>query len=274
MSVFTTSQLPQSYSPRAEKKINKLVRILNGVSYDYVAIIAHLRSEDETLDGARKFFKRRSALLQKDCQTLIKVQQQIGGTVVFKNLEAPSKQQFDSLEEILEDSLKKEKKISKILLKLHSHLVSDVEPRIVEKIETILQHRDEVLQQIEQQLLHLQQNVGQVGEYQVSQYLEEEHTRCKVERLDKKQWKNTTTSDNLLSFNRRQQLTGYKQASNLLSFNRRQQLTGYKQASNLLSFNRRQQLTGYKQATVSHKRPMTKSTNPDKVAYRKKMLLQ
>jgi len=238
---FTTSQLPQSYSAKAEKKINKLVRILNGVSYDYVAIIAHLRNEDETLEGARKFFKRRSQVLLKDSQTLMKVQQQIGGSVVLKKLEAPAKQQFDSLEQILEDSLKKEKKISKILLELHSNLVNDVEPRIVEKIETILQYRDEVLEQIQQQLLHLQQNVGQVGEHQVSQYLEEDHSRSKVERLERNLLKSTTTTT----------------------------------LDTFLRSNRRPQLTGYKQTTIlSHKRPMIKRISADKVSYRKKMLLQ
>jgi len=238
MNSYITSQLPQSSSPKAEKKINKLVRILNGVSYDYVAIIAHLRNEDETPEGARKFFRRRSELLLKDSQTLMKIQQKIGGSIVLKELEAPSKQEFESLEEVLEYALKKEKKISKLLLNLHSELVGDVEPRITEKIEIILQHRDEVLEQIQQQLLHLQQNIGQVGEYQVSQYLEEDHSRSKIERLEKKILKNTTTSDNLTSFSRRQQLSGYKQT------------------------------------TLSRKRPMIKSTTSDKVSYRKKMLLQ
>jgi len=241
MSFFTTSQLPKSYSPKAEKKINKLVHILTGVSYDYVAIIAYLRNEDETLEGARKFFKRRSELLLKDSQTLIKMQQQIGGNVVFKNLEAPSKQEFDSIEEVLEYSLKKEKKISKIMLELHSVLVNDVEPRIVEKIETILQHRDDVLEQIEQQLLHLKQNVGQVGEFQVSQYLQEDHTRSKLERLEKKIWKNTNnnTSDNWTS-----------------------------------SSNKRHHLSSKKETTLSRKRPMMKCLTSDKVSHRKRMLLQ
>jgi len=240
MSPFTTtSQLPQSSSPKAEKKINKLVRILNGVSYDYVAIIAHLRNEDNTPEGARRFFKRRSQLLLKDSQTLMKIQQQIGGSVVLKKLEAPSKQEFESLEEVLEYSLKKEKKISKVLLKLHSELVNDVEPRITEKIEIILQHRDEFLEQIQQQLLHLQQNVGQVGEYQVSQYLEEDHSRSKIERLEKKILENTTTSDNLTSFSRRQQLSGYKLS------------------------------------TINRKRTSTRrEVKSDKIASRKKMLLQ
>jgi len=241
MSSYTTS--PQTYSPKAEKKINKLVRILNGVSYDYVAIVAHLRNEDETLEGARKFFKRRSQLLVKDSQTLIKIQQQIGGNVVFKKLEAPSKQEFESLEETLEYSLKKEKKISKVLLELHSELVHDVEPRIVEKIETILQHRDEVLEQIQQQLLHLQQNVGQVGEFQVSQYLEEEHSRSKVDRLEKKIWKKTTTSTS--------------------------------SSDDKLHQTRRHQLSGFKQTVLTRKRPMIKlCKKAEKISYRKKMLLQ
>jgi len=241
MSIFTTSQLNQSNSPKAEKKINKLVRILTGVSYDYVAIIAHLRNEDETPEGAVRFFKRRSELLLKDSMTLIKIQQQIGGSVVLKKLEAPSKQEFDSVEEVLEYSLKREKKISKILLELHSELVNDVEPRIVEKIETILQHRDEVLEQIEQQLLHLKQNVGQVGEFQVSQYLEEDLTRSKLERLEKKVWKNTnnTTSDNWTSSKRRLQLSANKLP------------------------------------TISRKRTVTRrEISSDKISSRKKMLLQ
>jgi len=243
MQSYTPTQLPLSSSPKAEKKINKLVRILNGVSYDYVAIIAHLRNEDETLEGARKFFKRRSQLLVKDSQTLIKIQQQIGGEVVFKKLKAPSKQEFESLEEILEDSLKKEKKISKVLLELHSHLQSDVEPRIAEKIETILQHRDEVLEQIQQQLLHLQQNVGQVGEHQVSQYLEEDHSRSKVERLEKKIWKKTTTCTSSIDD----------------KFNQ----------------TRRHQLSGCKQTVLTRKRPMIKlCKKAEKISNRKRMLLQ
>jgi len=207
MSLSFSSRLQQSNCLKAEQKITKLVRILHGVSYDYVAIVAHLRNEDEALDGVRKFFKRRSQLLQKDAQTMIKIQQQIGGNTILPDLGAPRKQQFETVEEILEHSLKKEKKISKVLLKLHSELVGDVQPQIVQQVEEILQLRDEAIKQIEEQLIHLQQNVGQVGEHQVSQYLLEDHSRSKVERLERKQRENLEApSESLNKLRRRQQL--------------------------------------------------------------------
>jgi len=207
MSLSFASRLQQSYSQKAEKKINKLVRILSGVSYDYVAVVAHLRNGDEALDGVRKFFKRRSQLLQKDAQTMLKIQQQIGGSTVLPDLQAPVKQEYETVQEILEDSLKKEKKISKVLLELHSELVGDVQPQIVQQVEEILQFRDEAIQRIEEQLIHLQQNVGQVGEHQISQFLLEDHSRSKVERLEQKQRERLqATNDSLSNLRRRQQL--------------------------------------------------------------------
>lgn len=195
-----SSKIHQNHNSKVEKKVNKLVHVLSQAQYDYTAIVAHLRKDDIAQDGVRKYFKRRIEDTHSEVQTLIKIQQEIGGTVDFPELRTPTNVEFESITEIFHDALAKDQLINKILLELHSRLRRTEEPTTdaEEKIEELLRDRDQHIQHILQQILHLEQNQGQVGEFVVSKLLKEEHTRIRkveVEELTLKYQSSSTRKD-------------------------------------------------------------------------------
>jgi len=184
-----SSRMSSSFG--AEKKVSKLVQLLLQVQYDYTAIVANLQKEDPAQIGVRKHVKQLIKTIQSDVHTLLKVQEDWEGSVNLTDLEAPKEVEFDSVLEILQVVLKKEKKINKKLVELHSRLVQSVdETRVAEEeIEEMVQSRDQVIQQIVEHIIHLEQNEGIVGEYTVSRMMQEEHLRLKQEDLEEKQVK-------------------------------------------------------------------------------------
>jgi len=168
-----------------------LVRVLSQAQYDYTAIVANLRKDDVSQDGVRKYFKRRIEDTHSEVQTLIKIQQQIGGTVVLPELRAPTKVEFETLLEVFHDALAKDKLVNKILLQLHSRILRVEQPirEAIQEIEEMVQEREQNIQQILQQILHLEQNHGQVGEFVVSKLLKEEHFRIRKVEIEELQWK-------------------------------------------------------------------------------------
>jgi len=189
-----------SYSARmspnsdAQMKVSKLVNSMLQVQYDYTAVIADLQKEDPAQVGVRKFVKKMIKTIQSDVQTLIKIQQDWEGSVDFTDLNVPKKVEFESVLEVLNVLLKKEKKINKKLVELHSKLMRNVEqtPTATEEIIEMVQWRDHIIQQIVEHIVHLEQNQGTVGERTVSRMMQEEHSRLKQVDLQEQQVKYQT----------------------------------------------------------------------------------
>lgn len=171
------------------------MHVLSQAQYDYTAIVAQLRKDDISQDGARKYFKRRIQDTHSEVQTLIKIQQQIGGTADFPQLRAPTKIDFESLLEVLHDALAKDKLIHKLLLELHPRVQRTEQPteEAEEEIKEMIQERDQHIQQILEQILHLEQNQGQVGEFVVSKHLKEEHFRIRKVQIEELHYKYQTS---------------------------------------------------------------------------------
>jgi len=143
----------------AEKKISKLVNFMLQVQYDYTGIITDLKKDEPTEMGVRKYVKKMIKTIQSDVQTLIKIQENMEGTIVFEDLDAPNTSDFDSVLEVLHEVLEKEKKINKKLAELHSWLFRnfDQTPIDAEEIVEMVQWRDHVIQQIVEHIVHLEQ---------------------------------------------------------------------------------------------------------------------
>jgi len=180
-----------SPSSDVQKKVNKMVQFMLQVQYDYTAIITDLNKEDQTQIGVRKYVKKMIKTLQSDIQTLITIQQDWEGDLEFTDLKAPSKFEFDSVLEVLTEVLEKEKKINKKLVELHSKLVRNPEETSTaeEAVLEMVHWRDNIIQQIVEHIIHLEQNHSKVGEFSVSQMMQEEHSRLKETYLQKQQLK-------------------------------------------------------------------------------------
>jgi len=204
------SQLQQSHVSKVEKKISKLVLVLSQAQYDFTAIVAQLRKDDISQDGVRKYFKRRIQDTHSEVQTLIKIQQKIGGTIDFSDLRTPTKVEFESILEVLHDALAKDKLINKILLELHSRVQQTERPigDTIQEIEEMIQEHEKHIEQILEQILHLEQNQGQVGEFVISKLLKEEDLRIKKVKVEQYYWKYQSQSskkyqEKQLSFTKR-----------------------------------------------------------------------
>jgi len=221
-----------SYSSRmsptfdAQKKLNELVQLMLQVQYDYTAIVADSPKEDPAQIGVRKYVKRMIKTIQSDVQTLLEIQENWEGSVDFIDLDAPRKVEFDTLLEVMHEVLKKEKKINKKLVELHSRLVRNPEQTTTaeEEIEEMVQSRDFVIQQIVQHILHLEQNQGTVGEHAVSRMMQEEHLRLKQVDLQKQQVKLQSQLPRQQDQQRKQQLSSCTVSSQrrILNAKRRQ----------------------------------------------------
>jgi len=91
----------------------------------------------------------------------------------------------------LTEVLEKEKQINKKLVELHSKLVRNPEETSTpeEEIIEMVQWRDNIIQQVVENIIHLEQNHGNVGEHSVSKMMHEEHLRLKERYLEEQQLK-------------------------------------------------------------------------------------
>jgi len=219
-----------SYSARmspsfdVQKKINELVNFMLQVQYDYTAIIADLQKEDPTQVGVRKYLKKMFKTVWSDVQTLIKMQEDFDGQIDFSDLSAPSNVDFDSVVEMLQEVLKKEKKINKKLVELHSRLERNVNtPSFTQEIEEMVQWRDHIIEQIVEHIVHLEQNEGTVGEFTVSKMMHEEYLRLKQVDLQEKQVKHQSLLPTTPEQQRKQQSSSTSTKRTILCAKRRQQ---------------------------------------------------
>jgi len=219
-----------SYSSRmspsfdVQKKINELVNFMLQVQYDYTAIMADLQKEDPTQVGVRKYMKKMFKTVWSDVQTLIKMQEDFDGQIDFTDLSAPSNVDFDSIVEMLQEVLKKEKKINKKLVELHSRLERNVNtPSFTQEIEEMVQWRDHIIEQIVEHIVHLEQNEGTVGEFTVSKMMHEEYLHLKQVDLQEKQVKHQSLLPTIPEQQRKQLNSSTSSKRTILCAKRRQQ---------------------------------------------------
>lgn len=77
----------------------------------------YFEREDVALHGFSKFFKKSSLEEREHGSMFMEYQNTRGGKVVFKSVEAPSKQRWDSALEAIRDSLELEKTVNAVRFK-------------------------------------------------------------------------------------------------------------------------------------------------------------
>ncbi len=74
----------------------------------------YFERDDVALHGFSKFFKKSSVEEREHGTKLMEYQNQRGGRVVFKPIDAPSKQSWDSALEAVKDALELEKTVNQV----------------------------------------------------------------------------------------------------------------------------------------------------------------
>jgi len=91
---FTYVSARHGYAADDEASVNTLINNVFGRFYEYTAMMAYFKRDDQDLHGFAKFFKR-LALEKKECAfKLIKYQTMRGGTVSFSGISAPDRSSY------------------------------------------------------------------------------------------------------------------------------------------------------------------------------------
>lgn len=113
------SRVRTNFHANSEAMINKQINTELYASYVYMAMAAYFERDDVGLLGFAKRFRDNSEEEREHAEKLIKYQNMRGGRVVFQDVAKPSKAEWGSPLEAVEDSLALEQSVHKQLLELH-----------------------------------------------------------------------------------------------------------------------------------------------------------
>ncbi|GIY03344.1 soma ferritin [Caerostris extrusa] len=113
------SQIRQNFHEESESGVNKQINMELYASYVYAAMAFHFDRDDVALANISKFFKDSSDEEKEHAFKLMKFQNQRGGTVLLRDIKAPTKSKWDSPLEAMQDALELEKTVNQSLLDLH-----------------------------------------------------------------------------------------------------------------------------------------------------------
>jgi len=132
------------------------------------------------LKGIRKFIACKEHCTKWTLETLIKMQIQVGGQVVYPTIKPPTKVQYSNTLEALQEVLEKEKKINQLLIEVHSVAIKNNDPQVMEVIKEVLRKSVETVKDVSEQITIFQRAEGKMGEFLFDRYLLKEMRIRKV----------------------------------------------------------------------------------------------
>jgi len=194
---MSSSRIRENYSKEVETAVNKIIEILFNNDYDYTVMQNHFYKDEVAFKGVRKYFKTKMILTQREWQILIEAQIQRGGQVVYPTVKAPTKTQFQSIQEVMQQTLENEKQVFQALMDLHAMTIKVNEPHIMNVVRELLQEKTETLRIVSEHLTTLHRLEGKMGEFMFDRFLQKE-MRCNKIRFEQEraliqQWEHTFT---------------------------------------------------------------------------------
>jgi len=126
-------------------------------------------------------------------ETLMEMQIQVGGQVQYPTIKPPTKVQYANTQEVLLETLEKEKKINQMMIEVHSTAVKNNDPQVLEVILEVLQKSVETVRDVSQQITTLQRCDGKMGEFLFDRYLLKEMQIRRTKWESEKMRESTTT---------------------------------------------------------------------------------
>ncbi|GFU06568.1 soma ferritin [Nephila pilipes] len=160
------SQVRQNYHEDSEAGVNKQINMELYASYVYAAMAFHFDRDDVALANISKFFKESSDEEKEHAFKLMKFQNQRGGTVLLKDIKAPTKQKWASPLEAMNDALELEKTVNQALLDLHKIASSHDDAQMCDFLESeYLTEQVEAIKKIADYVTNLKRVGNGLGEY-------------------------------------------------------------------------------------------------------------
>ncbi|GFR07626.1 soma ferritin [Trichonephila clavata] len=163
---MSKSQIRQNYHEENEAGVNKQINMELYASYVYAAMAFHFDRDDVALANISKFFKDSSDEEKEHAHKLMKFQNQRGGTVVLRDIKAPTKQKWASPLEAMQDALELEKTVNQSLLDLHKVASSHDDAQMCDFLESeYLTEQVEAIKKISDYVTNLKRVGNGLGEY-------------------------------------------------------------------------------------------------------------
>jgi len=178
---MASSRTHENYSKEVETAVNQLIAILFDNEYAYHVMQNHFYKDEVAFKGVRTYFKTKWMLTLREWQILMKVQIERGGQVVYPTVKAPAKTQFQSIQEVLQQTLENEKRVYQAFMELHILTVKVNEPHIMNVVRELLQEKTVTLRIVSEHLTTLQRLEGKMGEFMFDQFLQEEMKLKKIQ---------------------------------------------------------------------------------------------
>jgi len=160
------SQIRQNYHAQSEDGVNKQINMEFYACYVYSAMAYHFDRDDVALLNVAKFFKESSDEEREHALKLMKFQNQRGGTVVLKDIKAPTKSSWASALEAMQDALELEKTVNQSLLDLHKTAASHDDAQMCDFLESeYLTEQVEAIKKIGDHVTNLKRVGSGLGEF-------------------------------------------------------------------------------------------------------------
>ncbi|XP_065835210.1 soma ferritin-like [Oscarella lobularis] len=161
------SQVRQNFHEQSEAGINAQITMELEAYYTYLAMAYHFDRDDVALKGFHEFFKHSAEEEQEHAQKLMKYQNRRGGRIVLNPIKAPTKSEWKSGLDAMQDALALERAVNESLLKLHKVAASHDDAHLTDYLEE--EFLDEQVKSIKELAGHVTnlKRVGPgLGEYQ------------------------------------------------------------------------------------------------------------
>jgi len=171
---MSATRIRIDYSKETEASINQVISFFFQHQYEYVAMKNFFLRDEVALKGIRKFLTCKMHWTSKTLETLMRIQIEVGGQVVYPTIKPPTKVQYTHTLEVLQETLEKEKRINQILMEVHTVAIKNNDPQVLEVIKELLQNYVETVKDVSEQITQAQRCEGKMGEFLFDKYLVKE----------------------------------------------------------------------------------------------------
>jgi len=170
-SYTTMSLCRQNYHEESEAGVNKQINLELYASYVYQSMAFHFDRDDVALNNFRDFFQKNSDEEREHAEKLMKFQNQRGGRIVLKQIQAPEKDDWGTGHQAMQSALELEKHVNQALLDLHKTADSHGDAQMCDFIEAnYLTEQVEAINEMAKHIANLKRVGPGLGEYQFNKH--------------------------------------------------------------------------------------------------------
>ena len=163
---MAVNQIRQNFHGETENEINNQINMELSASYTYHSMAYYFDRDDVALPGFSSFFKHNSDEEREHAEKLMAYLNKRGGRIVLQDIKKPSKDEWGTGLQALEDALDLEKKVNQSLLNLHAVAVAKNDAHLTDFLEShYLDEQVEAIKELGDKITKLKRAGSGLGEY-------------------------------------------------------------------------------------------------------------